>query len=57
MAPLSGLDNVFITPHTAGATVQARRRQGQAVVEEVRRFFAGQPLCWQVTAGMLETMA
>ena len=49
--------NVFITPHTAGATVQARRRQGQAVVEEVRRFFAGQPLRWQVTAGMLGTTA
>ena len=55
--PFRGLDNVFITPHTAGATVQARRRQGQAVVEEVRRFFAGQPLRWQVTAGMLDTMA
>ncbi len=56
-SPFRKLDNVFLTPHIAGATVQARRRQGRTIVEEMERFFAGQPLRYRVTREMLETMA
>ncbi len=56
-SPFRQLDNVFITPHIAGASIQARRRQGQVIVEELQRFFAGEPLRYRVTADMLETMA
>jgi phosphoglycerate dehydrogenase-like enzyme len=51
------LDNVILTPHVAGASGQARRRQGQVIVEEIGRFFAGQPLRYAVTGDMLATMA
>jgi phosphoglycerate dehydrogenase-like enzyme len=55
--PFRQLDNVLLTPHVAGASVQARLRQGQTVVEEIQRFIAGEPLRYGVTAEMLETMA
>jgi phosphoglycerate dehydrogenase-like enzyme len=55
--PFRELDNVFMTPHIAGASWQARHRQGQFIVEEIGRFLSGQPLRYQVTADMLETMA
>jgi phosphoglycerate dehydrogenase-like enzyme len=55
--PFRDLDNVVMTPHIAGASVQARRRQGQWMVEELQRFFAGEPLRYGVTIDMLETMA
>ena len=55
--PLCKLDNVFLTPHVAGATKEARRRQGRFVVEELTRFFSGQPLKYPVTLEMLSRMA
>ena len=55
--PLRRLENVFLTPHVAGATAQARRRQGRIVVEEIARFLAGEPLRYPVTRAMLDTMA
>jgi phosphoglycerate dehydrogenase-like enzyme len=55
--PFRQLDNVLLTPHVAGASVQARLRQGQTIVEEIQRFIAGEPLRYGVTAEMLETMA
>jgi len=55
--PFRHLDNVILTPHIAGASAQARLRQGRYMVEELQRFFSGQPLLYQVTTDMLETMA
>jgi phosphoglycerate dehydrogenase-like enzyme len=55
--PFRQLDNVLLTPHVAGASIQARLRQGRTVVEEIQRFLAGQPLRYGVTAEMLATMA
>jgi hypothetical protein len=37
--------------------VQARHRQGRWMLEELARFFSGEPLRYQVTVDMLETMA
>ncbi len=55
--PFRELDNVILTPHIAGASIQSRRRQGRWMLEELQRFFAGEPLLYRVTADMLETMA
>jgi phosphoglycerate dehydrogenase-like enzyme len=43
-SPLLGLPNVYLAPHRGAATVEARRMQGQIVVDEVRRFVEGRPL-------------
>jgi phosphoglycerate dehydrogenase-like enzyme len=43
-SPLRALPNVFLTPHRAGHTVETLARQGQEAVEEVARFFAGEPV-------------
>ena len=56
-SPFRRLDNVIITPHVAGASKQARLRQGQIIVEEIQRYLAGEPLRHRVTHEMLETMA
>ena len=56
-SPLRHLDNVILTPHVAGLSAEARYRQGQVIVDEIRRFLAGEPLCYGVMLDMLETMA
>lgn len=56
-SPFRQLDNVILTPHIAGGTVEARYRQGQYMVEEMQRFLASEPLKYQVTKQMLDTMA
>ena len=55
--PFRGLDNVILAPHVAAGTVEARRRQGHIMSDEIKRFFSGQPLRYGVTAEMLDTMA
>ena len=56
-SPFRKLNNAILTPHVAGATVEARQRQGQFMVDEMRRFLAGEPLLYQVTREMLDIMA
>ena len=56
-SPFRQLNNAILTPHVAGATVEARQRQGQFMVDEMRRFLSGEPLLYQVTGDMLATMA
>ncbi|NLE46052.1 MAG: hydroxyacid dehydrogenase [Chloroflexi bacterium] len=56
-SPFRLLDNVILTPHVAGATTEARERQGCVIVEEIQRFFAGEPLRYGVTAEMWSIMA
>jgi len=41
--PLFSLDNVILTPHLAGMTVEARTRVGIASAEELVRMLGGQP--------------
>lgn len=55
--PFRRLDNVVLTPHIAGATVQARFRQGDTVVSELRRFFSGQSLEYGITLERLPILA
>ena len=41
-SPLRKLDNVVITPHSAGC-IENCGRMGEMAAEELRRFFAGEP--------------
>jgi phosphoglycerate dehydrogenase-like enzyme len=56
-SPLRSLPNVVLSPHVAGATVESRRRLGTAMIDEIARHFAGQPLRYGVSAARLATMA
>lgn len=56
-SPFRQLENVFITPHIAGATIEARRLQGTTVVAEIQRFLANEPLHFAITAERLTIMA
>jgi len=47
-SPLWDLDNLLITPHTAGLTDKIWERQYALYSENLRRFLAGQPLLGQV---------
>ena len=54
---LWGLPNVFITPHLAGSAGNEVGRMGQAAVEEVARFVAGEPFAHGVTAADMARLA
>jgi phosphoglycerate dehydrogenase-like enzyme len=41
---LYGLPNVVLTPHIAGSLGSECRRMGRLVVDELRRYVAGEPL-------------
>jgi D-3-phosphoglycerate dehydrogenase len=56
-SPFRRLDHVLITPHVASHTAQCYHRQGDCVVEEVRRLAHGEPPRYRVTPAMLATMA
>jgi len=40
--PLFALDNVVLTPHLAGMTVESRSRMSEAAAEEILRMLAGE---------------
>jgi D-3-phosphoglycerate dehydrogenase len=50
--PFLTMDNVVLTPHIAGATVEVMARHSQLVVDNIRRFCAGEPLVNDLTAGL-----
>jgi phosphoglycerate dehydrogenase-like enzyme len=56
-SPFRELENVFLTPHKAGETVETYRKQGMAMVEEVERFFKGEPLKYRVPRDAYAIMA
>jgi phosphoglycerate dehydrogenase-like enzyme len=56
-SPFRSAQNVYLSPHIAGQTNDAYLRQGQAMVDEVRRLLNGEALQFQVTAAMFATMA
>jgi phosphoglycerate dehydrogenase-like enzyme len=56
-SPLYTLENVTLTPHIAGAVGRERRQLGNLMVEELRRYAAGEPLRYEVTRAQLERMA
>jgi phosphoglycerate dehydrogenase-like enzyme len=46
--PYRSLPNTVLTPHRAGGTVESYRRVGDALVADLERFAAGQPLVLNV---------
>jgi len=56
-SPLWTLPNVILSPHVAGATVESRLQLGQTIVDELTRFYRGEPLKHQVRKEQLATMA
>ena len=55
-SPLRRLDNVVVTPHIAGC-INDCTRMGELAVEELRRFFFGEPAVYQVTPKLLERIS
>ncbi|MEA3406500.1 MAG: hydroxyacid dehydrogenase [Chloroflexota bacterium] len=55
--PLRSMDNVFLTPHVAGLTRDSHGSLMGEMVDEIARYFAGEPLKHQVTQEMLKIMA
>lgn len=49
-SPLYALPNIVLTPHIAGSLGGECQRLGEAMLDELDRWLAGQPLRWQLTA-------
>ena len=56
-SPLFSLPNIYLSPHIAGSKGDEITRQADYMIEEFERWEAGEPLRYQVTLEMLETMA
>ncbi|MDR3313812.1 MAG: hydroxyacid dehydrogenase [Oscillospiraceae bacterium] len=56
-SPLFALPNVILTPHIAGSLANEVARMGDFMVQEYTAFTQGDPVQYEVTAAMLETMA
>ncbi len=54
--PLRDIDNVFLTPHVAGGTIDSYSNLMAEMIDETERFLEGEPLKYQVTQDMLATM-
>ena len=46
--PLWSLENVFITPHTSGISERIWQREAELLVDNLERWFKGEPLRNQV---------
>ena len=55
--PLNALPNCFITPHIAGSMGNEVRRMAAYMADECGRWQRGEPLRYEVTLKMLDTMA
>ncbi|NQU43194.1 hydroxyacid dehydrogenase [bacterium] len=56
-SPLWEMENVVLTPHIAGSMGNEVGRHGRYMLDELRRYLVGEPLKWQVTRQVFETMA
>jgi phosphoglycerate dehydrogenase-like enzyme len=56
-SPLYTLPNVVLTPHIAGSMDAECRRMAQYMIDDYRRYLAGEQLRWQVTREMAGRMA
>lgn len=56
-SPFFTLPNAILTPHIAGSSGNETFRMGEYMLEEYRRFAAGKPLAYEITAEMLPTLA
>ncbi|MEZ4870600.1 MAG: hydroxyacid dehydrogenase [Caldilineaceae bacterium] len=56
-SPLYTLPNVILTPHIAGSMDSECQRMGQIVVDELKRFLAGEALHWAISEAQAAVMA
>jgi phosphoglycerate dehydrogenase-like enzyme len=56
-SPLYTLPNVVLTPHIAGSICGECVRLGRYMVDELRRYIAGQPLKWRVNLEQYRILA
>jgi phosphoglycerate dehydrogenase-like enzyme len=56
-SPFRRLENVVISPHSAGHSADTHKAQGRAIVEEAARFIRGEPLAFEVSREMVASMA
>ena len=56
-SPLYTLANVILTPHIAGSMDRECQRMGQIVVDELKRYLAGEPLWWTISQQQAAIMA
>lgn len=56
-SPFYTLPNVVLTPHIAGSMAGECRRMGRMMVDELRRYCAGEPLQWRITREQAQIMA
>jgi phosphoglycerate dehydrogenase-like enzyme len=56
-SPLYTLPNVVYTPHIAGSVNNECSRMGVLMLDELKRYLAGQPLQWAVTRHMEAQLA
>lgn len=56
-SPLRTLDNVVLTSHFAGSSGQEVHRMAEYMIDEARRYFAGKPCLYELTADQLSKMA
>ncbi len=52
-SPFRALPGVLLTPHEAGGTIEARRRAGHLIADEIRRFVHGESLHHEITEAAL----
>jgi phosphoglycerate dehydrogenase-like enzyme len=55
-SPLRTLENVVVVPHIAGC-IDNCTMLGELAVEELRRFFAGEPAVYQITPELFERIS
>ncbi len=56
-SPLYTLPNVVLTPHIAGGRNNECRRQGEIVVDQLKRYLKDEPLQWAITQEQAQIMA
>ncbi|MGJ3243128.1 MAG: hydroxyacid dehydrogenase [Opitutales bacterium] len=56
-SPLFSLPNVYLTPHIAGSQDRECARMGHAMVDELERLLAGEPLQYAVSREQAKVMA
>jgi phosphoglycerate dehydrogenase-like enzyme len=54
--PLRELDNVILTPHGGGLTLDTMRRHSESIVDDLKQFFSDEDVQNLVTREMLERM-
>lgn len=55
--PMRDLDNVFLTPHVSGHTIETRLRLVEEIVRDIHRFYNNEPMRLAVSYERLKIMA